>query len=107
MDRVFRRLIAHSIRRHTALAVVMGLLAVCALSVAPATAEETGCRSLDHELRVCGQAVAPDQIAVATEVIPVAHWEPVLTSSTVPQQVIVVVSQFQADPSAPRAPPLS
>lgn len=107
MDMVFRRLIASSIHRRTAVAVVIGMLAVCVWSVVPAATMETGCRSLDHELRVCGQSVAPDQSAVATEVVPAAQWEPLLTTWEVPQQAIVAVSQFPADSSAPRAPPLS
>ena len=107
MRLIFRRLIAHSIRRPTAVAVVIGLLVVCAWSVGPSAAVETGCRSLDHEHQVCKQSVTPDQIAVATEVVPAARCEPVPTTSTVPQQVVVAVSQFQAGPSTPRAPPLS
>ena len=107
MDRVFHRLIAHSIRRHTVVAVVIGLLAVCVWSVVPAPAVETGCQGFGHEPRMCGQAVGPDQIAVATVVAPAAHWEPVPTTSAAPQQVVVAVSEFQADPSAPRAPPHS
>ena len=107
MDMRFRRLMASPMGRGTAVAVVIGLLVVCAWSLVPTAAAETGCRSLDHELRVCGQLVTPDQIAVVAEVPPVVGWEPVLTTWPVPSQAIAAVSRFQADPSVPRAPPLS
>jgi hypothetical protein len=107
MEMTVRRLMVNSMGRGIAAAVVIGLLVVCAWSLVPAAATETGCPSFDHELRVCGQSVTPDQIAVVAEATPVIGWEPVLTTWPVLPPAISAVSRFEADPSVPRAPPLS
>jgi hypothetical protein len=92
--------------RVVAATLVLFLLTLCLSSMAPAAAE-TGCRSLDQQHEVCGQSVAPDQIPVAAHIVPAVRWAPVLSTLTVPPAMTAASSQFHADPSAPRAPPLS
>jgi hypothetical protein len=94
-------------RRTLAAALVLAVLALCLSSAAPAAAE-TGCTPSHHQVQVCGQWVAPDHVPAATHVGPAAEGRPVDTAAPAPPEPVVLATlPFQADPSAPRAPPLS
>lgn len=87
------------------LAVLVG--AFCLSSVAPAAAADSGCRGYEASSEICGQSGAFDPLPeVISQVLPVQRTEaPAAWLALTP--LPGSVSQSHADPSTPRAPPLS
>jgi hypothetical protein len=96
--------------RGVAISMAVLLLVFCLSSVAPATAEVTGCSGPDPSPRMCGPSgvasVVEHVVVVALE-IPSALWAAALVGSSAVAAAAAPISRFHASPSPPRAPPFS
>jgi hypothetical protein len=104
MARLRRALTARAFGGTAAVLAVL-VMAFCLSSLTPAMAGDAGCQVPEPSARICGQSGDPHSISVAVQdVAPVlgasasTAWPPVAS-------LPVVVSQFHAGPSTPRAPP--
>jgi len=86
---------------------VVLLLLFCSSSGASAPAGENGCQGSDSAARICGPSGVADPIPVVVQQTILVQADRGAAMPFPGFPVTPSAPQFRADPSAPRAPPLS
>jgi hypothetical protein len=93
----------------SSVAVVMAALVLvfCFAAATHADAAGTACTGRDLSPKVCGQPSTPDPAPAVLQPTPSLHSDGAVAGWMILPPTVGEASQAHADPSAPRAPPLS
>lgn len=94
-------------RRGLAAVIAVLVLACCLTSVAPALAADAGCGMSGPSARICAPPGAADSVLAAPPQMPLVPPRPASAAWLPSTSVVPVVVPLHADPSTPRAPPVS